>query len=161
MHSVSVPSVPNVTDFGGETVRHNVDVMALCPKLESISQLMFFEGDTNSVLVDVWGTSVPEVCEVLDVVEAAVLDVVEAAVVVVVDDDDGPLEQAASAAAPAATIMRRTDRLLSAIGISRAYGRVPVGLGPWTIRQASAVRDGAGPTVRKAPEGAPEQGVGQ
>jgi hypothetical protein len=130
VHSVSVPSAPNVTDLGGEAVRHSVDVRALCPKLESISQLMFFEGETNSVLVDVWGTSVPEVCEVLDVVGAAVLEVVEAAVVVVVadvivvvvdeDDEAGPLEQAASATAQAGRIIRRTDRLRSAIGISRA-----------------------------------------
>jgi hypothetical protein len=160
-----VPSVPNVTDFGGEAVRHSVDVMAVCPKLESISQLMFFEGETNSVLVDVWGTSVPEVCEVLDVVGAAVLEVVEAAVVVVAtevvvvvdeddsDDEDGPLEQAASAAAQAGRIIRRNDRVRTAIGISRAYGRVPAGSGLWTTGLASAARDGARPTVRKAPEG--------
>ena len=132
-----MPSAPNVTDLGGEAVRHSVDVRALGPKLESISQLMFFEGETNSVLVDVWGTSVPEVCEVLDVVVAAVLEVVDAAVVVVVadvvvvvvdeDDEAGPLEQAASATAQAGRIIRRTDRLRSAIGIAHAFrARVPV-----------------------------------
>jgi hypothetical protein len=173
VHSVSVPSVANVTDFGGEAVRHSVDVRAFCPKLESISQLMFFEGETNSVVVDVWGTSVPEVCEVLDVVGPAVLEVVEAAVVVVAtevvvvvdeddeDDEDGPLEQAARAAAQAGRIIRRTDRLRSAIGISRAYVREPARSGLWTTRQASAAQDGGRPTVRKAPERSPEQGVGQ
>ncbi len=128
VHSVSVPSAPSVTDLGGETVRHNVDVMALGPKLESISQLMFFEGETNSVPVEVCGTSVPEVCEVLDVVLCAVLDVVDrdvvvvAAEVVVVDelDGDGLLEQAASATAPDARISRRTDHFRIAMGIGRA-----------------------------------------
>ncbi len=125
MHSVSVPSAPSVTDFGGETVRHSVDVMALGPKLESISQLMFFEGETNSVPVEVCGTSVPEVCDVLDVVLCEVLDVVDrdvvvvAAEVVVVDelDGDGLLEHAASATAPDARISRRTDHFRIARGI--------------------------------------------
>ncbi len=128
VHSVSVPSAPSVTDFGGETVRHSVDVMALGPKLESISQLMFFEGEKNSVPVEVCGTSVPEVCAVLDVVLCAVLDVVDrdvvavAAEVVVVDelDGDGLLEQAASATAPAARTSRRTDHLRIAMRIGRA-----------------------------------------
>ena len=128
VHSVSVPSAPSVTDFGGETVRHSVDVMALGPKLELIWQLMFFEGETNSVPVEVCGTSVPEVCEVLDVVLCAVLDVVDcdvvvvaAEVVVVVDelDGDGLLEQAASATAPDARISRRTDHFRIAMGIGR------------------------------------------
>jgi hypothetical protein len=42
---VRVPPVLNVTDFGGEMVRHSVEVMAVEPTLLSISQLMFFEGE--------------------------------------------------------------------------------------------------------------------
>jgi hypothetical protein len=45
VHSVRVPPVLNVTDFGGEMVRHSVEVMAVEPTLLSISQLMFFEGE--------------------------------------------------------------------------------------------------------------------
>ena len=45
LHSVRLLSVFNVTDFGGEMVRHSVLVMALGPKLSSISQLMFFDGE--------------------------------------------------------------------------------------------------------------------
>ena len=60
-HSVRLLSVFNVTDLGGEMVRQSVLVMALGPKLSSISQLMFFDGDKNSVPVGVCGTSVPDV----------------------------------------------------------------------------------------------------
>jgi hypothetical protein len=45
VHSVSVLSVFNVTDFGGEMVRHSALVVALVPTLLSISQLMFFDGE--------------------------------------------------------------------------------------------------------------------
>ena len=45
LHSVRLPSVFNVTDFGGEMVRHSALVMALVPTLSSISQLMFFDGE--------------------------------------------------------------------------------------------------------------------
>jgi hypothetical protein len=34
-----------VTDFAGEMVRQSVLVVALGPKSESISQLMFFDGE--------------------------------------------------------------------------------------------------------------------
>ena len=44
-HSVRVPSVFSVTVFAGEMVRQSALVMALVPKLESISQLMFFDGE--------------------------------------------------------------------------------------------------------------------
>ena len=60
VHSVRLLSVFNVTDLGGEIVRQSVLVTALGPKLSSISQLMFFDGDKNSVPVGVCGTSVPE-----------------------------------------------------------------------------------------------------
>ena len=45
VHSVRLPSVFNVTDFGGEMVRQSAPVMALAPRLSSISQLMFFDGE--------------------------------------------------------------------------------------------------------------------
>ena len=45
VHSVRLPSVVNVTDFGCEMVRQSAVVMALGPKLSSISQLMFFDGE--------------------------------------------------------------------------------------------------------------------
>jgi hypothetical protein len=45
VHSFSVLSVIRVTDFGGESVRQSVLVMALEPRLLSISQLMFFDGE--------------------------------------------------------------------------------------------------------------------
>jgi hypothetical protein len=45
VHSLSVLSVVRVTDFGGESVRQSVLVMALEPRLLSISQLMFFDGE--------------------------------------------------------------------------------------------------------------------
>jgi hypothetical protein len=35
----------NVTDFGGESVRQAAFVTALGPRLLSISQLMFFDGE--------------------------------------------------------------------------------------------------------------------
>jgi hypothetical protein len=44
VHSVRLLSVFNVTDFGGERVRHSAPVVALVPTLLSISQLMFFDG---------------------------------------------------------------------------------------------------------------------
>jgi hypothetical protein len=40
-----VLSVIRVTDFGGERVRQSVLVRALAPRLLSISQLMFFDGE--------------------------------------------------------------------------------------------------------------------
>ena len=45
VHSCSVLSVMRVTDFGGERVRQSALVVALEPKLLSISQLMFFDGE--------------------------------------------------------------------------------------------------------------------
>jgi hypothetical protein len=45
VQSVSVLSVFNVTDFGGEMVRQSALVVALVPTLLSISQLMFFDGE--------------------------------------------------------------------------------------------------------------------
>jgi hypothetical protein len=121
-HSVRLLSVFNVTDLGGEMVRQSVLVMALDPKLSSISQLMFFDGDKNSVPVGVCGTRVPDVWDVLDVVppdELEVVVVTEEAVVVVDEEfeDDGLLEQAARARAHAGRISSRTDQVLSARGI--------------------------------------------
>ena len=68
--------------------------------------------------VDVCGTSVPDV---LDVVPALELEVVEAGVVDVVDEleVDGLLEQAASASAHAGTMERRIDHLRNVPGITR------------------------------------------
>jgi hypothetical protein len=82
------------------------------------------------VPVDVWGTSVPEVCDVPDVVDvldalpALELEVVEAGVVDVVDEleVDGLLEQAASASAHAETIERLIDHARNVPGIRRVYG---------------------------------------
>ena len=68
---------------------------------------------------DVCGTSVPDVCVVLDVVLAATLvDVVLADVVDVVEDEleVGLLEQAASARAQAARTNRLIERLRKAVG---------------------------------------------
>ena len=45
VHSVRLLSVFNVTDCGGERVRQRAFVSALGPKLLSISQLMFFDGE--------------------------------------------------------------------------------------------------------------------
>jgi hypothetical protein len=122
-HSVRLLSVFNVTDFGGEIVRQSVLVVALGPKLSSISQLMFFDGDKNSVPVGVCGTSVPDVCDVLDVVLAEELVVVvvvvtdEAAVVVDAEfEEDGLLEQAARARAHAGRSSSRSDHVRSARG---------------------------------------------
>jgi hypothetical protein len=142
VHSVSVPSAPSVTDFGGAIVRHSVDVIALGPKLASISQLMFFEGEKNSVPVDVWGTSVPEVCGALDVVERVVVGVAAEVVVVVGDEvgGDGLLEQAARAVAPDARISTLTGHFHSASGIGRAYGRIGSGSGLSMRGQGSTAR---------------------
>ena len=122
VHSVSALFVPSVTDFGGEIVRHSVDVVALGPKLESISQLMFFEGEKNSVLVGVWGASVPKVRVVVDVPDPDVVDVADD--LEVVDEElegEGLLEQAARARAQAGRTSRRTDHVRSARGIRRVY----------------------------------------
>jgi hypothetical protein len=114
VHSLSVLSVMRVTDFGGEMVRQSVLVMALEPRLLSISQLMFFDGEKNSVTVEVCGTSVPDVWVVLDVVpEPPPVVVVDGAVVVDVVDDElevGLLEQAANARAQAGRSNRLIDR---------------------------------------------------
>jgi hypothetical protein len=121
-HSVRLLSVFNVTDLGGEIVRQSVLVMALGPKLSSISQLMFFEGDKNSVPVGVCGTSVPDVCDVLvDELELKVVVVTDEAVVLVDAefDDDGPLEQAARARAHAGRSSSRSDHIRSARGTQR------------------------------------------
>jgi hypothetical protein len=45
LHSFNVPSVVRVTDLGGDTVRQRVLVIALAPRLLSISQLMFLDGE--------------------------------------------------------------------------------------------------------------------
>jgi hypothetical protein len=83
------------------------------------------------VLVAVWGTRVPEVGDVLDVVPAGELvevdpdvDVVVGAVVVVVDDveGDGLLEHAASARAQAGRAKRQADQGRRVLIILRAYG---------------------------------------
>jgi hypothetical protein len=51
LHSARELSGFRVTDWGGEMVKHNVDVRELDSKLSSISKLMFPDGDKNSVLV--------------------------------------------------------------------------------------------------------------
>jgi hypothetical protein len=76
------------------------------------------------VIVAVCGTSVPDVVEVLDVVDVAPaleLEVVEAGVVDVVDEleVDGLLEQAASANAHAGRIERRIDHVRNVLSIRR------------------------------------------
>jgi hypothetical protein len=128
VHSVSEPAVFSVTDLGGEMVRHSAEVMALGPRLSSISQLMFFEGERNSVPVDVCGTRVPVVWEV-DVVLGDEPDVVEvgaADVVVVLGEDDGEglLEQADSATASAGRISTPSHHFRIAMGMSQAYDGV-------------------------------------
>ncbi len=129
VHSVRVLSVASVTDFGGETVRQSVLVRAPGPKLSSISQLMFFDGETNSVLVEVCGTSVPDVWVVVEVVVAVELEVDDCGVldgdvaldVVVVDEEfeDGVLEQAARASAQAGRISRRIAQVRGVLGIGQ------------------------------------------
>ena len=69
--------------------------------------------------VAVWGTSVPGVWDVLDVVLGDELEVVD--VVVVEFEEDGLLEQAASASAQAGRISRRIDHVRKALGIARVY----------------------------------------
>jgi hypothetical protein len=123
VHSVRLLSVINVTDFGGETVRHNALVSALGPKSESISQLMFLDGEKNSVLVEVCGSRVPDVWDVLGVVLTGDLVVVVERAVVLVDDeleDEGLLEQAASARAQTGRTSRRIDQGRSVRGIAGA-----------------------------------------
>ena len=73
--------------------------------------------------VAVWGTSVPGVWDVLDVVLGDELEVVDVVVdVVVVEfEEDGLLEQAASARAQAGRISRRIDHVRKALGIARVY----------------------------------------
>jgi hypothetical protein len=105
VHRASVPSGLSVTDLGGEIVRQEADVVELGPRLKSISQLMFPEGEKNSVSVALCGCRVPPVDDdevVVDV--AAVVGVVFAAVTEVVDVVAGELlEQAASQRAPLST----------------------------------------------------------
>ena len=162
VHSVSVPSAPSVTDFGGAIVRHSVDVIALGPKLASISQLMFFEGEKNSVPVDVWGTSVPEVCGALDVVERVVVGV--AAEVVVVVGDEVERRRAARAGGEGGGAGRQNQH---------ADGPFPQRKGHRTSLRQDRVRIGsfdaragihgesltAAYRAQKAPERAPEPGV--
>ena len=121
---MSVLSVIRVTDFGDEMVRQSALVMALEPKWLSISQLMFFDGEKNSVTVDDCGTAVPDVSDVLDVVpESRLVDVVARAVVVVaglvdVVEDElevGLFEQAANATTQAGRSKRLIDRFRGAV----------------------------------------------
>jgi hypothetical protein len=109
-------------------VRHSAEVMELVPKLKSSSQLMFFDGERNSVLVAVCGTSVPDVWDEVDVevdVDDVDVDVVERALVDVdvVDDEleDGLLEHAANPTTHAGRTNRGTDHLRSTRGIGRVY----------------------------------------
>jgi hypothetical protein len=88
---------------------------------------MFFDGEKNSVLVAVCGVSVPEVCEVVEVVPFEELVVVDPLVVdvafdvVVVDEEvDGLLEQAASASAHAGRTRRRIDHVRNGFDIVRS-----------------------------------------
>jgi hypothetical protein len=117
VHSLSVLSVMRVADFGGEKVRQSTLVRELEPRLLSISQLMFFDGEKNSVTVEVCGTSVPDVWVVLDVeLAAAVVDVVLADVVDVEGEPEGELlEQAANARAQAGKSSRLIDRFRRAV----------------------------------------------
>ena len=73
--------------------------------------------------VDDCGTSVPDVSDVLDVVpEAALVDVVDRAVVVEVVADElevGLFEQAAKAKAQTGRIKRLIDRLRGAVGMAQ------------------------------------------
>jgi hypothetical protein len=97
---------------------------------------MFFDGDKNSVPVGVCGTSVPDVWDVLDVVPADELEVVECVVVVVTEEvvvvvdeefeEDGLLEQAARARAHTGRTSSRTDHVRSARRIERVYDEPPV-----------------------------------
>ena len=117
MHSVNELSVLSVTDAGGEIVRQKADVMALAPSPLSISQLMFLEGDRNSVEVCVCGCSVPDVVVVDPLVADVVADrdpIVEVTAALVVDVEEArgvdPLEQAATHSALVATSARGARR---------------------------------------------------
>ncbi len=98
VHTATLPSGVRVADRGGERVRHMVWLMELDPKLKSISQLMFPEGERNSVPVGVCGTNVPVVCPAVEVVPRAVVEVVATDVLVDVAVVGGAalLEQAAA-----------------------------------------------------------------
>ena len=77
-------------------------------------------------MVAVCGTSVPDVGDVLEVVECAVVEVVardEVVVVVGPFDEDGLLEQAARAKAQAGRISRRIDHVRSNSGHRRSVRR--------------------------------------
>lgn len=76
------------------------------------------------MIVAVCGASVPDVCDVLEVVAVEELDVVECAAVdveVVVAEfvEDGLLEHAASARAQAGRIKRRIDHVRNGRGMAR------------------------------------------
>ena len=79
------------------------------------------------MIVAVCGTSVPDVWGVLDVVSGDELEGVECAgveVAVVVEEpfeEDGLLEQAASARAQAGRISRRIGHVRNALGIAGVY----------------------------------------
>ncbi len=136
VHLVTVPSVFRTADCAGENVRHKVCVIMLEPKLLSISQLMFLEGEKNSVPVAVCGTKVALVADVVVVVvvvvdcaadDVLVLElagrdvVVVLAVVEVVFVVDGPLEHDANSTAPATiTTINTARRTNSSLGIRRA-----------------------------------------
>jgi hypothetical protein len=119
VHSVNVLSLFNCTDFGGDMVRQNAPVIALDAPL-SISQLMFFDGEKNSVLLDVCGTNVPDVPDVVDVVPDELVEVVDEAL-----GEDGPPEQAASVSAQPARARSRIDQVRTALGIGEVYDGHP------------------------------------
>ena len=101
------------------------------------------------MIVDDWGTSVPEVCDVLVVVLGAALDdVVDRAVVVVaadvvdvVEDGLGLLEQAAKARAHTGMSGRQIDRLRRAVGMAQfTTGRPSIGSTPAALRGRNVAR---------------------
>jgi hypothetical protein len=130
LHSARVLSGFKVTECGGEMVKHSVDVRELGPKLSSISQLMFPDGDRNSALLAVWGASVPVVDEVTEVVLVDVGPelVVDVGPELVVDeaggiDGDGLLEHAASATTQTGRKSTRSGHVRSPLCIGRGYRR--------------------------------------
>ena len=149
VHTATVPSGVSVADRAGDTVRHRAWLIELAPKLKSISQLMFPEGDKNSVPVGVCGTNVPVVCAVVDVAPCAVVEVVAMIVLVDVLVVGGAAlsEQAVASVAPPITRTSRPMGHRRRPGTPAAYGPGHAGAPASTtaVRQRRTVQAGACP----------------
>jgi len=125
---------------------------------------MFFDGDRNSVLVGVWGSSVAFVTEVLDVVLLEVVDLATTDVEVVVGAELGgapegepPLEQAAPRRVSVESARRPITRTcLGVFGIRQGYVRSPRRLVTIGRERAGVGADGDEPVGTRAGRRVPE-----